>query len=133
MNKSEMLFAEAVEHIPGGVNSPVRAFGSVGETPRFIASAKGAYMTDADGQTYLDFVGSWGPMILGHNHPEVLADVLEACREGLSFGAATEREVEMADLDLQHRSLHRDGPYGQFRYGSRNERYPGGQRLYRTE
>ena len=98
MNKSEMLFAEAIEHIPGGVNSPVRAFGSVGETPRFIASAKGAYMTDTDGQTYLDFVGSWGPMILGHNHPKVLADVLEACREGLSFGAATEREVEMAEL-----------------------------------
>lgn len=98
MNKSEMLFTEAVEHIPGGVNSPVRAFGSVGETPRFIASAKGAYMTDADGQTYLDFVGSWGPMILGHNHPKVLADVLEACRQGLSFGAATEREVEMAEL-----------------------------------
>lgn len=98
MGRSETLFAEAMEHIPGGVNSPVRAFGSVGETPRFIASAKGAYMTDADGQTYLDFVGSWGPMILGHNHPEVLADVLEACREGLSFGAATEREVEMADL-----------------------------------
>ena len=98
MGRSEALFAEAMEHIPGGVNSPVRAFGSVGETPRFIASAKGAYMTDADGQTYLDFVGSWGPMILGHNHSEVLADVLEACREGLSFGAATEREVEMADL-----------------------------------
>ena len=98
MGRSEALFTEAMEHIPGGVNSPVRAFGSVGETPRFIASAKGAYMTDADGQTYLDFVGSWGPMILGHNHPEVLADVIEACREGLSFGAATEREVEMADL-----------------------------------
>ena len=98
MGRSEALFAEAMEHIPGGVNSPVRAFGSVGETPRFIASAKGAYMTDADGQTYLDFVGSWGPMSLGHNHPEVLADVLGACREGLSFGAATEREVEMADL-----------------------------------
>ena len=98
MGRSEALFAEAMEHIPGGVNSPVRAFGSVGETPRFIASAKDAYMTDADGQTYLDFVGSWGPMILGHNHPEVLADFLEACREGLSFGAATEREVEMADL-----------------------------------
>ena len=98
MGRSDALFAEAMEHIPGGVNSPVRAFGSVGETPRFIASAKGAYMTDADGQTYLDFVGSWGPMILGHNHPEVLADVLGACREGLSFGAATEREVEMADL-----------------------------------
>ena len=98
MNRSETLFHKAEEYIPGGVNSPVRAFGSVGETPRFIASAKGAYMTDVDGETYLDFVGSWGPMILGHNHPKVLSDVLEACREGLSFGAATEREVEMAEL-----------------------------------
>ncbi len=98
MTRSEMLFKEAVRFIPGGVNSPVRAFGSVGETPRFIASAKGAYMTDVDGNTYLDFVGSWGPMILGHSHPAVLDAVLEACREGLSFGAATEREVEMAEL-----------------------------------
>lgn len=93
-----MLFSEAVRYIPGGVNSPVRAFGSVGETPRFIASAKGVYLTDVDGNKYLDFVGSWGPMILGHNHPVVLEAVLEACREGLSFGAATEREVEMAEL-----------------------------------
>ena len=98
MTRSEMLFSEAVRFIPGGVNSPVRAFGSVGETPRFIASAKGAHMTDVDGNTYLDFVGSWGPMILGHNHPAVLEAVLEACQEGLSFGAATEREVEMAEL-----------------------------------
>lgn len=98
MTRSEELFKRAIDVIPGGVNSPVRAFGSVGETPRFIASAKGAYMTDVDGHTYLDFVGSWGPMILGHNHPKVLSDVLEACQEGLSFGAATEREVEMAEL-----------------------------------
>lgn len=98
MTRSEQLFKEAVRHIPGGVNSPVRAFGSVGETPRFIASAKGAYMTDVDGNRYLDFVGSWGPMILGHNHPAVLEAVLDACGSGLSFGAATEREVEMADL-----------------------------------
>ena len=98
MTRSEMLFSEAVRFIPGGVNSPVRAFGSVGETPRFIASAKGAHMTDVDGNTYLDFVGSWGSMILGHNHPAVLEAVLEACQEGLSFGAATEREVEMAEL-----------------------------------
>ncbi len=98
MTRSEELFKRAIDVIPGGVNSPVRAFGSVGETPRFIASAKGAYMTDVDGRTYLDFVGSWGPMILGHNHPKVLSDVLEACQEGLSFGAATEREVEMAEL-----------------------------------
>ena len=68
MTRSEMLFERAVKRIPGGVNSPVRAFGSVGETPRFIASAKGAWLTDADGRRYLDYVGSWGPMILGHNH-----------------------------------------------------------------
>lgn len=80
MNKSEMLFAEAVEHIPGRRKlGRCGLLALVGETPRFIASAKGAYMTDTDGQTYLDFVGSWGPMILGHNHPKVLADVAEAC------------------------------------------------------
>ncbi len=98
MTKSEMLFERGVKRIPGGVNSPVRAFGSVGETPRFIASAKGAYLTDADGNQYLDYVGSWGPMILGHSHPAVLEAVEQACRKGLSFGAATEAEVEMAEL-----------------------------------
>ena len=98
MTKSEMLFERAVKRIPGGVNSPVRAFGSVGETPRFIASAKGSHLTDADGNQYLDYVGSWGPMILGHGHPAVLEAVERACRNGLSFGAATEAEVEMAEL-----------------------------------
>lgn len=98
MTKSEMLFERAVKRIPGGVNSPVRAFGSVGETPRFIASAKGSRLTDADGNQYLDYVGSWGPMILGHSHPAVLEAVEEACKKGLSFGAATEAEVEMAEL-----------------------------------
>ena len=98
MTKSEKLFERAVKHIPGGVNSPVRAFGSVGETPRFIAGAQGSHLTDADGRTYLDYVGSWGPMILGHSHPAVLDAVEQACKKGLSFGAATEAEVEMADL-----------------------------------
>ena len=98
MGRSEELFEEAVHLIPGGVNSPVRAFGSVGMTPRFIASAEGAYMTDADGKRYLDYVGSWGPMILGHANPMVLEKVMEACRRGLSFGAATEAEVDMARL-----------------------------------
>lgn len=98
MTKSEKLFERAVKHIPGGVNSPVRAFGSVGETPRFIAGAQGSHLTDADGRTYLDYVGSWGPMILGHSHPAVLDAVEQACKKGLSFGAATEAEVEMAEL-----------------------------------
>ena len=98
MTKSEELFRRGCKVIPGGVNSPVRAFGSVGGTPRMIASADGAYMTDEDGNVYLDFVGSWGPMILGHNHPEVREAVICACEKGLSYGAATRREVEMAEL-----------------------------------
>ncbi|MCD8398154.1 MAG: glutamate-1-semialdehyde 2,1-aminomutase [Lachnospiraceae bacterium] len=98
MTKSEGLFERACKVIPGGVNSPVRAFGSVGQTPRMIASAHGAYMTDEDGNRYLDFVGSWGPMILGHDDPRVREAVVAACADGLSFGAATKREVEMAEL-----------------------------------
>lgn len=98
MTKSESLFKEAVNYIPGGVNSPVRAFGSIGEAPRFIERADGAYMVDVDGNRYLDYVCSWGPMILGHNHPKILGSVIEACKDGLSFGAATRKEVEMAEL-----------------------------------
>lgn len=84
--------------MPGGVNSPVRAFGSVGATPKFIKSAKGAYLYDEDGNRYIDYIGSWGPMILGHRQPEVLNSVIDACKRGLSFGAATAPEVEMAEL-----------------------------------
>ena len=98
MTRSEELFKKAVTLIPGGVNSPVRAFGSVGSTPRFIEQANGVYMTDVDGNKYLDFIGSWGPMILGHNHPAIKEAVIKACEKGLSFGAATEKEVEMAEL-----------------------------------
>lgn len=98
MTRSEELFQEAVNYIPGGVNSPVRAFGSVGLTPRFIKRADGSHIYDVDGREYIDFIGSWGPMILGHNHPEVRESVIRACEDGLSFGAATEREVEMAEL-----------------------------------
>ena len=98
MTRSEQLFALAQELIPGGVNSPVRAFGSVGGTPRFIQEAKGSSIKDVDGNQYIDFVGSWGPMILGHNHPEICNAVIETAKKGLSFGAATELEVQMADL-----------------------------------
>lgn len=98
MTKSEELFEKARTLIPGGVNSPVRAFGSIGGTPRFIDRADGAYMYDVDGNQYLDFIGSWGPMILGHNHPAIRESVIKACEKGLSYGAATEREVEMAEL-----------------------------------
>lgn len=98
MNRSEALFARARHVIPGGVNSPVRAFGSIGMTPKFITSARGSRITDADGTEYIDFVGSWGPMILGHAHPAIYEAVVRAAADGLSFGAATEREVEMAEL-----------------------------------
>ena len=96
------LFERALRVIPGGVNSPVRAFRAVGGTPRFIASAQGAYMFDAEGRRYIDYIGSWGPMILGHGHPAVLEAVQRAAREGLSFGAPTEREIELAEEILRH-------------------------------
>jgi glutamate-1-semialdehyde 2,1-aminomutase len=94
------LFERAQRVIPGGVNSPVRAFRAVGGTPRFIARAQGAYMWDAEGKKVIDYIGSWGPMILGHGHPAVLDAVQSAAREGLSFGAPTEREIELAEAIL---------------------------------
>src|SRR5438270_2184604 len=94
---SEELFARAVELMPGGVNSPVRAFRGVGGTPRFIESAGGATMTDVDGRTYVDYVGSWGPMILGHADAEVIEALRAALSRGTSYGAPTELEVEMAE------------------------------------
>jgi len=96
------LFERAQRVIPGGVNSPVRAFRAVGGTPRFIARAEGAYMFDAEGQRYVDYIGSWGPMILGHGHPAVLEAVQRAARDGLSFGAPTEREIELAEEIIRH-------------------------------
>ncbi len=97
MSESESLFQRAQQVIPGGVNSPVRAFRAVGGTPPFIRRGAGARLWDEDGREYLDFVGSWGPMILGHGHPAVLAAVEEALRDGLSFGAPTRREVLAAE------------------------------------
>jgi glutamate-1-semialdehyde 2,1-aminomutase len=96
MEKSETLFATAENLVPGGVNSPVRAFRGVGGTPRFIRSARGATITDVDGKSYIDYVGSWGPMILGHADEEVVAAVQEVAAKGTSFGAPTELEVELA-------------------------------------
>jgi glutamate-1-semialdehyde 2,1-aminomutase len=91
------LFERAQKVIPGGVNSPVRAFRAVGGTPRFIARAQGPYIFDAEGTRYIDYIGSWGPMILGHGHPAVLEAVRRAAADGLSFGAPTEREIELAE------------------------------------
>ena len=100
-DRNESLFARAQRVIPGGVNSPVRAFRAVGGTPRFIERAQGAAIWDADGRRYIDYVGSWGPMILGHGHPAVLEAVQQAALSGLSFGAPTEREVELAERLLE--------------------------------
>ncbi len=97
MNKSEQLFEQAQKIIPGGVNSPVRAFNGVGGTPCFIKRAQGAYIYDADDNAYIDYVGSWGPMILGHNHPAILEAVISTANNGLSFGAPTEVEITMAE------------------------------------
>lgn len=98
MTNSQNLFEKSRIHIPGGVNSPVRAFGSVGGTPIFFKRGKGAFVWDADDKAYIDYVGSWGPMILGHAHPEVIKAVCDAAQQGLGFGAPTELELEMADL-----------------------------------
>ena len=97
MTSNQTLFERAQRVIPGGVNSPVRAFRAVGGTPRFIARAQGPYMWDAEGTRYIDYIGSWGPMILGHGHPAVLEAVQKAALDGFSFGAPTEREVELAE------------------------------------
>ena len=98
MTRSEELFTRAQKTIPGGVNSPVRAFKAVGGTPRFIARAEGAYLYDADGKAYVDYVGSWGPMILGHQFPAVVAAIQQQAKIGVSYGAPTELEIEMAEL-----------------------------------
>lgn len=98
MQKSEKLFIQAQKHIPGGVNSPVRAFKAVGGTPPFIVKADGPYIYDADGKRYIDYVQSWGPMVLGHNNPKIRQAVIDAAENGLSFGAPTESEITMAEM-----------------------------------
>ena len=98
---NDTLFERARKVIPGGVNSPVRAFRAVGGTPRFVKRAEGAYFWDANGQKYIDYIGSWGPMILGHGHPAVLEAVQKAALDGFSFGAPTEREVELVEALLK--------------------------------
>lgn len=102
MGLSEELFDRAVKVIPGGVNSPVRAYGPIGMAPRFIDRADGCYIYDVEGNEYVDYIDSWGPMILGHNFPEVKESVLKACEKGLSFGCATAIEVKMAEFICDH-------------------------------
>src|SRR5215471_4596877 len=95
--RSDELFASAQQVIPGGVNSPVRAFRAVGRTPLFIREAAGANLIDADGNRYIDYVGSWGPMIMGHTHPAVIEAIQDAARKGTSYGAPTELEIKLAN------------------------------------
>ncbi|GAB3648536.1 glutamate-1-semialdehyde 2,1-aminomutase [Ramlibacter alkalitolerans] len=101
-DRNQQLFERARALIPGGVNSPVRAFRAVGGTPRFVQRAQGAYFWDANGTKYIDYIGSWGPMILGHGHPRVLEAVQRAVQEGFSYGAPTEREIELAEEIARH-------------------------------
>src|SRR5580704_16065634 len=100
-NNSTTAFAKACQLIPGGVNSPARAFGGVGGQPIFIARGEGAYLIDVDGNRYLDYVGSWGPLILGHCHPRVTAAVQSALHDGSTFGAPTELESQLAELIVE--------------------------------
>ncbi len=102
MGRNDELFERAKQVIPGGVNSPVRAFGAVGGTPRFFAKGRGVTVTDAEGREYLDLVGSWGPLILGHAHPEILAAAREAMERGTTFGAPTEAEILLAEAVRRH-------------------------------
>lgn len=101
-DRNQQLFDRAKALIPGGVNSPVRAFRAVGGTPRFVQRAEGAYFWDANGKRHIDYIGSWGPMILGHGHPAVLEAVQRAATDGFSFGAPTEREVDLAEEIVRH-------------------------------
>lgn len=112
---NDQAFTRAKASIPGGVNSPVRAYGSVGGTPRFLVSAKGAYVTDAEGREYVDLVASWGPAILGHAHPEVVAAVQQAAARGLSFGASTPGETELAEIVRERVSFGEQRPIGKIR------------------
>ncbi len=101
MNQSQSLFERAQLVIPGGVNSPVRAFRSVGGTPRFIKKGQGAYLIDADDKKYIDYISSWGALILGHAHPQIVEQVEKAIRNGMTYGAPTELEVELAEKVCQ--------------------------------
>ncbi|ROS49638.1 glutamate-1-semialdehyde 2,1-aminomutase [Frigoribacterium sp. PhB24] len=112
---NDTYFTRAKRSIPGGVNSPVRAYGSVGGTPRFLVGAKGAYVTDAEGRDYVDLVASWGPAILGHTHPEVLEAVQQAAARGLSFGASTPAETELAELVRERVAVGDQRPIGKIR------------------
>ncbi len=129
---SERAFAAAKRVIPGGVNSTVRAFKAVGGTPVFVREAQGAYLTDVDGNRYLDYVLSWGPMILGHAHPAVVAAIRDAAGRGTSYGTPTEYETELARADRRRGALGREGPLLLVGDRGHRQRDPPGARLHRA-
>ena len=124
MNISQRLFEQAQHLIPGGVNSPVRAWRAMDMSPRFIGKAQGSKIIDVDGNVYLDFVGSWGPMITGHAHPEVVEAIREAVAAGTSYGAPTKAEVELAELLVAGCPKPRNDSPGKFRDGSHHDCHP---------
>ncbi len=130
LTKSEAFFERAQEFIPGGVNSPVRAFRSVGGKPLFIAQGQGSRLFDVDGNEYIDYVGSWGPLLLGHRHPEIIAALEGALEIGTSFGAPTAQRDRSGGGDLRRRAVHRDGAAGEFGDGSDHVRHPAGARIH---
>ena len=132
LTTSAAAFERAQAVIPGGVNSPVRAYGNVGGTPRFLASARGAYVTDVDGNEYVDLVGSWGPALLGHAHPEVVEAVREAAGRGLSFGAPTRHRGRARRRDPVPRAPGREGPSGVHRHRGDHDRAADGACVHRT-
>ena len=131
LTTSAAAFERAQAVIPGGVNSPVRAFGNVGGTPRFLASAHGAYVTDVDGNEYVDLVGSWGPALLGHAHPEVVDAVREAAGRGLSFGAPDGHRGRARRRDPVPRAPGREGPPGVDRHRGDDDRAAPRTRVHR--
>ena len=127
---SEKLWQEALHYLPGGVNSPVRAFRGVGGTPFFTQRAKGSRLWDVDGNEYIDYVCSWGPMILGHAHPKVVRAVQEAARDGTSFGTPNPREVRLAQLVCESVPINSESPIRQLGDGSDHVGHSSGARVY---
>ncbi len=130
--QSEKLFAEALKYIPGGVNSPVRAFRAVGGQPFFVNQAKGAHVWDVDGNEYIDYVGTWGPAILGHAHPKIIAAVKAAADHGTSFGIPNPFEVTMAKLICAAGAQRAKSAHDQFRHGGVHVRHPAGARVHES-
>ena len=129
--KSRRAFARAKELIPGGVNSPARAFGGVGGEPIFFVRGEGAYLVDLDGNRYIDYIGSWGPMILGHGHPRVVAALKEAIERGHQFRRADRSRERTGRADRGSRAQRRQGAAGQFGDRGHDERHPAGPRFHR--